>query len=104
LSLSIAYSLYPHLTIPLLLFIDEELSPEFLQKYQIDFSQILGKGAYGVVRKGVSKLTKDEVAIKIYDLRNMSPRAQEAISREVEILTELDNPNIVKALDCHKVR
>jgi calcium/calmodulin-dependent protein kinase I len=80
------------------LFVDE-ISQEFLAKYHI--YHVLGKGAYGVVKKGVSKITKDEVAIKIYDLKKMSQRAKDAIHREVDILKVFDHPNIVRSLDSH---
>ncbi len=44
-------------------------------------------------------MTKDEVAIKFYDLKKMSQRAIDSITREVEILNGFDHSNIVKAID-----
>jgi calcium/calmodulin-dependent protein kinase I len=69
-------------------------------KYHI--YNILGKGAYGIVKKGISKVTKDEVAIKMYDLRKMSTRAKDSIVREVQILQEFNHPNIVRAIDSYR--
>jgi serine/threonine protein kinase len=78
----------------------DDISEDLQAKYHI--YHVLGKGAYGLVKKGVSRATKDEVAIKIYDLRKMSSRARQSIEKEVEILTEFDHPNIVKAIDSFK--
>lgn len=56
----------------------------------------LGAGSFAVVRSGVSKSTGEEVAIKIIDRKEMQEDDEVALRTEVEILSGLDHPNVVK--------
>jgi calcium/calmodulin-dependent protein kinase I len=62
--------------------------------YKLD--KILGEGSFAVVRKGIKKSDNDEVAIKIIDKTAMESDDQIALQNEVEILSQIDHPNIVK--------
>jgi calcium/calmodulin-dependent protein kinase I len=64
-----------------------------------DFYKIedeLGAGSFAVVRSGVNKVTGEEVAIKIIDRKEMQEDDEVALRTEVEILSGLDHPNVVK--------
>lgn len=54
----------------------------------------LGKGSYGSVFKARNIKTAEIVAIKIVNLDD--EEALEDVRREIEILSECDDPNIVK--------
>ena len=76
----------------------EDLEKHILEKY--DIVQLLGKGAYGVVFRGVDRATKQEVAIKkVFDAFHNSTDAQRTY-REVVFLNQLKgHDSIVKLLD-----
>jgi len=62
--------------------------------YKLD--KVLGEGSFAVVRKGIKKSTNEEFAIKIIDKTNLESDDQLALQTEVEILSQIDHPNIVK--------
>lgn len=67
-----------------------------IDNYQI--SKRLGRGRYSEVFKGISTLTKSNVAIKI-----LKPVRQKKINREILVLKHLLNhPNVVKMIDVVK--
>lgn len=69
---------------------------EIKKYYEVD-SATLGKGAFGKVFKARSLTDKNfQVAIKVLDKSNMSSRQIKGIGSEVQILNQLDHPNIVK--------
>eukprot|EP01095_Lingulamoeba_sp_RSL-Kostka_P010428 TRINITY_DN374_c3_g1_i1.p1 TRINITY_DN374_c3_g1~~TRINITY_DN374_c3_g1_i1.p1 ORF type:complete len:329 (-),score=135.50 TRINITY_DN374_c3_g1_i1:438-1424(-) len=61
-------------------------------------SKSLGSGAFANVRMGTYIKTKQQVAIKIIDKKNIPEELREYVSDEPKILKELDHPNIVKLL------
>jgi len=63
--------------------------------YEVD-EGILGKGAFAVVKRGVNKQTGDEVAIKIIERENLQEEEENDIKNEVDILSRMSHPNIVK--------
>jgi len=65
-------------------------------KYQINPKPI-GHGHYGIVRKCMNRETKEWFAIK--SIRKSKVGNFEALRREVQILKELDHPNIIKLVD-----
>jgi serine/threonine protein kinase len=73
---------------------------ECLQAY--DIREILGKGAFAVVRKCVHKETGVSYALKIIDKGKSTPAPRHRHSRaksvmdEVEIMQSLDHPNIIR--------
>uniref|UniRef100_UPI00358FE600 extracellular signal-regulated kinase 2-like isoform X1 n=2 Tax=Myxine glutinosa TaxID=7769 RepID=UPI00358FE600 len=75
-----------------------KIEPKILEKYKI--MKCLGKGSYGIVWKGMHKLTGDIWAIKKnFDAFRNSTDAQRTY-REITILRELHNhPNIIKLQD-----
>jgi serine/threonine protein kinase len=62
--------------------------------YKLD--KVLGEGSFAVVRKGIKKATNEEFAIKIIDKTNLESDDQFALQSEVDILSQIDHPNIVK--------
>lgn len=65
--------------------------------YHID-EDLLGEGMNKVVR-GVNIHTGEEVAIKIVNASEMSPNEQQYLFKEIQILSEVSHPNIVKLLE-----
>jgi calcium/calmodulin-dependent protein kinase I len=62
--------------------------------YKLD--AILGEGSFAIVRKGIKKTTNEEFAIKMIDKTSLECDDQLALQSEVEILSQIDHPNIVK--------
>lgn len=63
------------------------------------FDKVLGEGSFAVVRKAMRKSTGEEVAVKIIDKNNLESDDQMALESEVEILSQIDHPNIVKLFE-----
>lgn len=68
--------------------------------YQIN--DILGSGAYGEVRKCVSKKTGKICAVKIIKQDAMNKTEQKQLEVEIEILKQIDHPNIIKVYEAYK--
>lgn len=68
-------------------------------EYKLD--KIIGEGSFAVVRKGIKKSTNTEVAIKIIDKSTLEKDDQLALQTEVEILSQIDHPNIVKLFEVY---
>jgi calcium/calmodulin-dependent protein kinase I len=64
------------------------------EHYKLD--KVLGEGSFAVVRKAIKKSTNEEFAVKIIDKTNLESDDQLALQTEVEILSQIDHPNIVK--------
>ena len=60
------------------------------------FSEILGQGLFGVVKKANNIKTNETVAIKIIDKNKLQPGEIYLIRNEVELLNHLNHPNIVE--------
>ncbi len=56
----------------------------------------LGSGAFSVVRLAEDKNTKEMVAIKCVDRKKLASEDLAMLRREVQILSSLDHPNIIK--------
>ncbi|CAD8063279.1 unnamed protein product [Paramecium primaurelia] len=65
--------------------------------YKLD--KILGEGSYAIVRKAIRKSDNIEVAVKIIDKASLESDDHLAIQSEVEIMSQIDHPNIVKVLE-----
>jgi len=65
--------------------------------YKID--KTLGKGSFAIVKKGVSKSTAKEVAIKIIERESLEEEDELALQNEVDILSNMDHPNVVKMFE-----
>jgi calcium-dependent protein kinase len=68
-------------------------------KYHVSPKPI-GYGHYGVVRKCMQRETKEWYALK--SIRKSKVGNIETLRREVEILQELDHPNVIKVIDIHE--
>jgi calcium-dependent protein kinase len=60
---------------------------------------IIGQGAFGKVYVGVSRLNGMRRAIKALDRSALTPESRDRIRREIEILKELDHPNIIRIIE-----
>jgi calcium/calmodulin-dependent protein kinase I len=66
------------------------------EHYQI--TTLLGTGNFSQVKKGISKHTKELVAIKIIDKKRVKHKP-EMMANEVEILIKIDHKYVIKLLD-----
>ncbi|KAL4500065.1 hypothetical protein ABPG73_011173 [Tetrahymena malaccensis] len=62
----------------------------------------LGKGAFGEVRKCVHKATNLTRAVKIISKAQTPKAEQDRLKQEVEILKQLDHPNIIKIYEFYQ--
>lgn len=65
--------------------------------YHID-EDLLGEGMNKVVR-GINSNTAEEVAVKIIQTENMSEVEMGYLFKEIQILSEVSHPNIVKLIE-----
>lgn len=81
-------------------FSDEPLvrgSPNYIKKYvTIDYYRFLNTGTSSVVRNAKDSLTKEEMAVKIVNKKEIDGCLYEFIINEYNIMSELDHPNIAK--------
>eukprot|EP01029_Cantina_marsupialis_P017317 TRINITY_DN3887_c0_g2_i1.p1 TRINITY_DN3887_c0_g2~~TRINITY_DN3887_c0_g2_i1.p1 ORF type:complete len:742 (-),score=204.19 TRINITY_DN3887_c0_g2_i1:213-2438(-) len=70
----------------------------FLDIFEV--MEMLGEGGYSVVRRCRHKRTKEDFAVKIIDTRKLKKTDVDHIKHEVNIMKELEHPNIVKLFDC----
>ncbi|CAK69262.1 unnamed protein product (macronuclear) [Paramecium tetraurelia] len=78
-----------------------EQSVRRLGDYQFDTKYLLGEGAFGKVYRGSKLTTNQEVAIKKIDssMINKDQYLIDALNFEIQIMKQLDHPNIVKFID-----
>ena len=69
-----------------------------LSKYEI--GQILGKGAYAIVKIVTNILTREQFAMKIYEKDKLSDSSKKkCVYREIEILKRVNHKNIAKLIE-----
>ena len=69
-----------------------------LAKYEI--GQVLGKGAYAIVKIVTNIITKDKYAMKIYEKEKLNDNSKKkCVYREVEILKRVNHVNIAKLIE-----
>ncbi len=72
--------------------------PHTLQaRYKL--GEILGEGGYSIVKLGISTIDKKKVAVKIVTRAGLSSEDEQSLRSEVKILSALNHPNVVRALD-----
>ena len=60
-------------------------------------SSQIGQGAYAIVKQAINKKTKEKFAIKIYEKSKMTEsQRMSSINREINLLKQINHPNIVK--------
>lgn len=64
-----------------------------------DIGDVLGKGAYSVVKTARAKKTGEEVAVKIVKREGLPQDDEKALKDEMRIMLELNHPYIIKLLD-----
>ena len=67
----------------------------FSDHYDVD-PNVIGEGAFARVHKCVKKGTHEERAVKIMEKSKMSEQQKVRLKYEVEILKNLNHPNIVR--------
>jgi len=64
-----------------------------------ELKESLGKGKYGLVKRGVHKKSAKEVAVKIVKKKELSLKDIELLKREIEVLKICQHPNIIRFFD-----
>ncbi|KAA8493053.1 putative myosin light chain kinase [Porphyridium purpureum] len=64
-----------------------------------NLGDVLGKGAFGVVRAATNKNTGERVAIKTFKKKNLNEDDYTYLKREIDIVTKVDHPNVVNTYD-----
>jgi calcium-dependent protein kinase len=77
-------------------FIAQHSGIKFKDYYKIMDNKLLGQGAFGKVKKCVNLKTKIVHAVKIMEKSKMDKGEKVRLSYEIDILKNLDHPNIVK--------
>lgn len=70
----------------------------FADRYDMQ-SKTLGEGKFGLVKLGIHKKTGENVAIKIIKKQSMTPKDQELVKSEIDIMRMCKHTNIVRMLD-----
>eukprot|EP01024_Parvocaulis_polyphysoides_P047334 TRINITY_DN4487_c2_g1_i2.p1 TRINITY_DN4487_c2_g1~~TRINITY_DN4487_c2_g1_i2.p1 ORF type:complete len:360 (-),score=82.51 TRINITY_DN4487_c2_g1_i2:358-1437(-) len=66
---------------------------DFLKRYEV--GETVGIGGFAVVKRGVDKKTKEEVAIKVVD-KSRYGAGDKSLEREIDVLTKVNHPNCIK--------
>ena len=64
-----------------------------------DLKESLGKGKYGLVKRGIHIKSQREVAVKIVKKKQLSLKDIELLKREIEVLKVCQHPNIIRFYD-----
>jgi serine/threonine protein kinase len=74
------------------------LGPKHQYSLVIEESQKLGSGSFACVYKGLDLQDNQPVAIKVIDLNRASPRELKYLRQEIQTMSRLNHPNLVKLL------
>jgi calcium/calmodulin-dependent protein kinase I len=70
------------------------------EKYKIEAT--LGKGSFASVKQAKDRVTKERVAVKVLSKKEIKESDLQAMKLEIDILKQLDHPNIVKLYDVYE--
>jgi len=73
----------------------------FTQNYTLD-RNVIGEGAFGAVHKCLHKSTKETRAVKIIEKDKMEEQEKVRLQYEVEVLKNLNHPNIVRLFEVYE--
>ncbi len=59
----------------------------------------IGKGSFATVKKAKHRQTQERFAVKVLSKKKMTEEDKVAMRTEIEILKQVDHPNIVKLID-----
>ena len=71
-------------------------STSIYDHYDIDSSTVLGEGQSGFVRVAIHKKTERKFALKTLEKKNVSHEHLACIRNEIDIMSSIDHPNILK--------
>lgn len=74
---------------------DDDISKDY------EITDTLGQGSFGVVLKGVHKVTKQERALKVIPRSKITRRIERFIN-EVNALKKLDHPNVIRLYEVYE--
>lgn len=73
----------------------------FTDKY-ILHNNILGKGAMGKVKRATVKISGEQRAVKMIDKQNMEEPGRVRLKYEIDILKNLNHPNILRLYEVYE--
>lgn len=73
----------------------------FLEKYEL-LSSLLGKGAFGKVKKAIVKANNEQRAVKMIDKLTLDEPERVRLKYEIDILKNLNHPNIVRLYEVYE--
>ena len=59
----------------------------------------IGKGSFATVKKAKNRATGERFAVKVLSKKKMTQEDKIAMQTEIEILKQVDHPNIVRLID-----
>ncbi|KAI5699518.1 hypothetical protein M8J76_003468 [Diaphorina citri] len=74
----------------------KDSAPKLVRIGLYELEETLGKGNFAVVKLATHVVTKTKVAIKIIDKKRLDERNLRKLFREVDIMSHLDHPHIIK--------
>ncbi|KAF9350345.1 hypothetical protein BGX34_001267 [Mortierella sp. NVP85] len=77
--------------------------PTYERKKNYEFANDLGTGTYGTVKKAWSRSAKKDVAVKVI-LKKTVKGHEDMVYKEIDVLKDLNHPNIVNFLDWFESR
>ena len=81
----------------------KENTEDFFSKYET--KETIGKGTFSIVKLGINRKTKEKVAIKILEKKKIINKDDlERVEREIEILKNFNNINIVKINEIYQTK
>ena len=73
----------------------------FTEKYVLH-NNILGKGAMGKVKRATVKSSGEQRAVKMIDKQNMDESGRLRLKYEIDILKNLNHPNILRLYEVYE--